>query len=715
MLGGHHEESAVPFESVMISNYEEELVVTRHRVQFDGDDWGAVLERKRAALCEALDADICGAVGIPRGSVVDLEFKSGGLFAEFGVRHAPSLRKRDVDKRLARCEFRKTWELYEPRNLMMMKDEPVGGGVVADGVAAPEDSVVTHHRVQFDGDDWGAVLEGKRAALCEAFDADVCGAVDIPRGSVVDVDFTLGSLSVAFGVRHAPSLSKRDVDKRLDECNFAEVWKLYGRRNEDQQTGDAVGDAAPRTEVFDSVLPVLYAAECRGASSPRLQSSYSVLPALSAAERCSFARESPVGIQGVALPLRTVEDARSAGLQSADVVDSLFRNKDELVDRDEENRHFSHSVEPSKLFAVYRIGFLGKGWRSVVDKQLSRLKDCFLYDLSDISKFVPRSVESVSCSSSGDVVVTVLLEHLSSLSQNEVLRMLDDAPFLSMWRLHDECIAEGSVGRTTTFHRVGFVGADWSSKINGELVGAAFVKDVVEVLHIRPEDVRIAGYYVSENLVIDFYVEHSDTISEAQIDEVLNATMFKNVWEVYRRERGPVIQELQPLRVMPRQAKIRANLTKIPKSVAARQHNGLHVNNSLGYPRPGLRYRQPRNDLRQCPSVPEEPLYVPHEKHLPTWDRGVELPNIALTSRAMPWPLRTDYSKAQQQRRVNLNEVNEVLGLQRQQGSQLQPEGADSPNACLGSSYQESGSTRLGESRERLHPYRERLRRLRPK
>ncbi|EKF26774.1 hypothetical protein MOQ_009520, partial [Trypanosoma cruzi marinkellei] len=85
MLGGHHEESAVPFESVMISNYEEELVVTRHRVQFDGDDWGAVLERKRAALCEALDADICGAVGIPRGSVVDLEFKSGGLFAEFGV------------------------------------------------------------------------------------------------------------------------------------------------------------------------------------------------------------------------------------------------------------------------------------------------------------------------------------------------------------------------------------------------------------------------------------------------------------------------------------------------------------------------------------------------------------------------------------------------------------------------------------------------------
>ncbi|PWV08092.1 hypothetical protein C3747_94g169 [Trypanosoma cruzi] len=1049
MLGGHHEESAVPIENVMTSNYEEELVVTRHRVQFDGDDWDAVLERKRAALCEAFDADVCGAVDIPRGSVVDLEFKSGGLFAEFGVRHAPSLRKRDVDKRLARCEFRRTWELYEPRNLMMIKDEPVGGGGVADGVVAPEDPVVTRHRVQFDGDDWDVVLERKRAALCEAFDADVCGAVGIPRGSVVDVEFTLGSLSVAFGVRHAPSLSKRDVDKRLDECNFAEVWRLYDRRNDGQQTGDAVGDAVPRTGASDSMLPVLHAAEYRDAISPRLQScdavlpvlsaaeyrdaslsrlqscdavlpvlsaaeyrdaisprlqscdavlpvlyaaeyrdaslsrlqscdavlpvlsaaeyrdaslsrlqscdavlpvlhaaeyrdasspmllSYAsvlpalsaaeyrdaslsrlqscdavlpvlsaaeyrdaslsrlqscdavlpvlyaaeyrdaslsrlqscdavlpvlhsaeyrnedpvvtrhrvqfdgddwdavlerkratlceafdadvcgavgiprgsvvdveftlgslsvafgvrhapslskrdvdkrldecnfaevwrlydrrndgqqtgdavgdavprtgasdsmlpvlhaaeyrdaisprlqscdaVLPVLSAAEGCSFVRKSPVGIQGVAVPLRIMEDVQSAGLQSADVVDSLFRKKDGLVDREDENRHFSHSVEPSKLFAVYRIGFLGKGWRSVVDKHLSRLKDCFLYDLSDISKFVPRSVEGVSCSSSGDVVVTVLLEHLSSLSQNEVLRMLDDAPFLSMWRLHDECIAEGSVGRTTTFHRVGFVGADWSSKINGDLVGAAFVKDVVEVLHVRPEDVRIAGYYVSENLVIDFYVEHSDSISEGQIDELLNATMFENVWEVYRRERGPVMQELQPLRVTPRQAKIRANLSKIPKSVAARQHHGLYVNNLVGYPRPGLRYRQPRTDLKQCPSVPEEPLYVPHEKHLPTWDRGVELPNVALSSRAMPWPLRTDYSKAQQQRRVNLNEVSEVLGLQRQQGSQLQPESADIPNACLGSSHQESGSTRRGESRDRLHQYRERIRRLRPK
>ncbi|RNF13451.1 hypothetical protein TcG_08540, partial [Trypanosoma cruzi] len=286
MLGGHHEESAVPIENVMISNYEEELVVTRHRVQFDGDDWDAVLDRKRAALCEAFDADVCGAVGIPRGSVVDLEFKSGGLFAEFGVRHAPSLRKRDVDKRLARCEFCKTWELYEPRNLMMIKDEPVGGGGVADGVVAPEDSVVTHHRVQFDGDDWDAVLDRKRAALCEAFDADVCGAVGIPRGSVVDVEFTLGSLSVAFGVRHAPSLSKRDVDKRLGECNFAEVWRLYDRRNEDQQTGDAVGDAVPRTGAPEE-LPVLRASE----ELPVLRASEE-LPVLRASEELPVLRAS---------------------------------------------------------------------------------------------------------------------------------------------------------------------------------------------------------------------------------------------------------------------------------------------------------------------------------------------------------------------------------------------------------------------------------------
>ncbi|RNE99889.1 hypothetical protein TraAM80_08028, partial [Trypanosoma rangeli] len=107
--------SATPLDTAMATQHDGESVVTQHRAQFEGDDWDLVLERKLGALCEAFDADVCEAVGVPRGSVVDVGFTLGSLFVEFGVRHRPSLRKGDVNKRLAQCDFFRTWNLYEPR------------------------------------------------------------------------------------------------------------------------------------------------------------------------------------------------------------------------------------------------------------------------------------------------------------------------------------------------------------------------------------------------------------------------------------------------------------------------------------------------------------------------------------------------------------------------------------------------------------------------
>ncbi|ORC87270.1 uncharacterized protein TM35_000232410, partial [Trypanosoma theileri] len=89
------------------------------------------------------------------------------------------------------------------------------------------DTVVTRHRVRFDGDVWGLVLEHRRAELERAFDTDVCDALGIPRGSVFGAKYVLGSLSVQFDLRHASSLRQSDVDKALAACEFKETWKLY--------------------------------------------------------------------------------------------------------------------------------------------------------------------------------------------------------------------------------------------------------------------------------------------------------------------------------------------------------------------------------------------------------------------------------------------------------------------------------------------------------
>ncbi|ORC87269.1 uncharacterized protein TM35_000232400, partial [Trypanosoma theileri] len=135
--------------------------------------------------------------------VVEAEYILGSLSVEFGLRHASSLRKRDVNKALAACEFKETWKLY----VLSMPVEDTDGMAVPlrayeealpVSVGDDADTVVTHHRVRFDGDVWGLVVEHRRAELERAFDTDVCDAVGIPRGSVVEAEYILGSLSVEF-------------------------------------------------------------------------------------------------------------------------------------------------------------------------------------------------------------------------------------------------------------------------------------------------------------------------------------------------------------------------------------------------------------------------------------------------------------------------------------------------------------------------------------
>ncbi|RNE97624.1 uncharacterized protein Tco025E_09395, partial [Trypanosoma conorhini] len=139
------------------------------------------------------------------------------------------------------------------------------------------DFAVTIHRVQFNGDDWAVLLERNRAALCEALDTDVCGAVGVPRGSVVDVEFTLGSLFATFSLRYLPSLRKSDVDKRLAQCDFAEMWKLYDGRDQLHGAHGAMPAAVPLA-AKEEMFPVLLATEERDVTPLKLQSPEELSP-----------------------------------------------------------------------------------------------------------------------------------------------------------------------------------------------------------------------------------------------------------------------------------------------------------------------------------------------------------------------------------------------------------------------------------------------------
>ncbi|KEG07709.1 hypothetical protein DQ04_09021000 [Trypanosoma grayi] len=100
----------------------------------------------------------------------------------------------------------------------------------------------------------------------------------------------------------------------------------------------------------------------------------------------------------------------------------------------------------------------------------------------------------------------------------------------------------------TTFHRVGFVGSDWEALMRGDSVTTAFVKDVAECVDVLEDNVRVAEYKVGDNLVFDIYVEHRSDVGEADVDKLLKEASFARVWAIYKKEKTPVISDLQPLR-----------------------------------------------------------------------------------------------------------------------------------------------------------------------
>ncbi|RNE99320.1 hypothetical protein TraAM80_08258 [Trypanosoma rangeli] len=566
------------------------------------------------------------------------------------------------------------------------------------------ESVVTQHRAQLEGDDWDLMLERKRSALCEAFDADVCEALSVPRGSVVDVDLSLKpeGLAALFGLRHRPSLRKGDVNKRLAQCGFFRTWNLYEPR-----TQPPAGSAAAPLTAKEGMLPVLRASEECDVT-PGKPQSCDVVPSCGVAEECSLVREVP-GLPGTsAFPLKLVVDAEAQGLKKG-AATPIPSTGGEVVDKGESCSHSLRLGDSLRFLATYRVGFVGCDWKIVVEKDLVRLKNCFVRDVLDIGGVFPKSVENVSYALSGDAVVTVLLEHAASLSQADVLHLLDEAPFSAMWHLHDECVALKSVARTTTFHRVGFVGSDWASGVQPEIVASAFLRDVVDVLDVMPEDVRIAAYRICENLVVDFYVEHSSSMSEARIDELLNGAPFDRVWESYKSGQTPVMRELEPVRVPVRPAVPRRSLNARRISVG-KPYYPAHFNKMTKYPRPGLRYRKSTSDKDGDARGCGELLYMPLERPVPSWDYGIELPRVVAKDRSMRWPLRTDFSTARQERRVNLRELNEVLGMQRQQLARNQTRSGNTPDVGLMPLYHNLEAMRWEETKDPLCPYRTQFR-----
>lgn len=92
----------------------------------------------------------------------------------------------------------------------------------------------TFHSKKFPGDDWGLVAANTPEALVNAIVHDVAAACHLPEDYVLDVDYRDDGveLHVTFDLRHDPSITTEEIARRLEECNFYEMEKIYANRHE---------------------------------------------------------------------------------------------------------------------------------------------------------------------------------------------------------------------------------------------------------------------------------------------------------------------------------------------------------------------------------------------------------------------------------------------------------------------------------------------------
>ncbi|CCD11564.1 unnamed protein product [Trypanosoma congolense IL3000] len=445
----------------------EEVVLTRHRLTLSGDSWPDILKENHAAFDEAFDIDICGALGLPRGSVKDAKLGSDGQTVSFGVRHPTSLLKSDVKRALGQCSFENAWRLYgsprtgitpdaaypplraseeaqPPLYDMEVSTPSVAGGCgsfplkivrprliehgkcsisantpsveVLRGALYDENTVVTRHRVKFNGSSWGSILKHRLEELDKALDADVCETVGLPPGSVEGAKYVPDGLTVSFGVRHSASLHRKSVAELLAKGQFVNIWSLYARYKREGATNGVPHGSSGAT---GSIQPTVCSP--KNASSHTPSTHHKMVEAVEVPHDV-HARPSQPQHQGVleetTVPLETKEKrADVAGGVSVDTFHTTPVGETSVVTR-------------------HRVKLNGDDWPDVFNNQRVAFDDAFDCDVCTSVKLPRGSVQDVTLGPDGQSVAFGV-QHPSSLLRSDVKKALRTCPFTRTLALYN--------------------------------------------------------------------------------------------------------------------------------------------------------------------------------------------------------------------------------------------------------------------------------------
>ncbi|KPA84427.1 hypothetical protein ABB37_02402 [Leptomonas pyrrhocoris] len=432
---------------------------------------------------------------------------------------------------------------------------------------------VTYHEIVLPGHEWYKVIN--LPELAGAFRVDCAMALDIPPKYIRDIALAAGSLMGSVHVVHsADEWSADETDVKLCNYHFPETWKLYpsfpdpkmvhffdggtasaALRNDDSQVCSAQREL-PEDDRDLSTSASTHKLPCRPNSAVE-RSDRNELPIRnrrhSAPIDAPQVPESlPVRDEPVEAREKTPTDVAASAASTAALTPPEFEPLDNVstvpsVDVSAVQSKVRYTVEDPSLLpdpaamvnTRHRVGFVGERWPIILKDERDAFTAAFIKGTAAKLGFAPETVDKVQSSSeTGDTIVTFHIKHPSSMPSKNIDVMLRTAPYEDVWKLYYGSVNGGEelhAGETTSVHRVGFVGNKWREVIDcdNERFRNAFAVDTAAALNLSPQAVKIADYAVAEDIVVDFYVTHRDTESDAAIDDRLELYDYRRVWELY--------------------------------------------------------------------------------------------------------------------------------------------------------------------------------------
>ncbi|KAF8279324.1 hypothetical protein TcBrA4_0101760 [Trypanosoma cruzi] len=92
---------------------------TIHRIQFEGDDWDAVLPCRKNELYMALQLDICNSLPFPSSFSVQIMRTGGGFFAYITITRSAEVSDDEVCRHLSEYHFPETRRIYQSAQLQL--------------------------------------------------------------------------------------------------------------------------------------------------------------------------------------------------------------------------------------------------------------------------------------------------------------------------------------------------------------------------------------------------------------------------------------------------------------------------------------------------------------------------------------------------------------------------------------------------------------------